>query len=377
MMKHVALITTSYPDRNPGSEAAGSFVEDFAEALSKHLRITVLAPSLFQGEEHRHPNLTVCRFAVPRLPLSLLTPGKPTHWPLIIKTLFAGQKAIQHLADQSKPDYVFALWTLPSGHWARSVKKSHGISYSVWALGSDIWTLGRIPVVRNVVRTVLRDATVRFADGYQLQKDVESIAGLPCEFLPSARTLPSNEKKLKGGPPYNLAYLGRWHPNKGTDLLCEALGTLAAEDWDKIQEVRICGGGPLESQIRKEVEALKANGRPVVLRGYLSKDEAVELLLWADYVLIPSRIESIPVIFSDALQCRCPVVCMPVGDLPRLVKNYQVGILADDVSVPIFAAAIREILHQPPQLFKNGMDICAREFSMAGIIENFLRKCSL
>jgi glycosyltransferase involved in cell wall biosynthesis len=374
MMSHVALITTSYPDRNPGSEAAGSFVEDFAEVLSRHLNVTVLAPSLERGEEKRHANLTIRRFPVPRLPLSQLTSVNPFHWPLIVKTLYAGKKAMQTLADQSKLDHVFALWTLPSGYWARVVAKNHGVPYSVWALGSDIWTLGKIPVVRNVVRTVLRDAVVRFADGYQLMNDVEKISGLPCVFLPSARMLPANDKKLKAGPPYNLAYLGRWHVNKGTDLLCEALDMLAAEDWDRIREVRICGGGPLERKIKVAVEALQAKGRPVVLEGYLDKDEAVELLLWADYVLIPSRIESIPVVFSDAMKCCCPVVCMPVGDLPRLVKNYQVGVLAGHVSAAAFAEAVGNIVQHPPQLFKEGLKAVAKEYSMGKIVENFLKR---
>ena len=32
-MRHIAILTTSYPDNIPGSEAAGSFVGDFAREL--------------------------------------------------------------------------------------------------------------------------------------------------------------------------------------------------------------------------------------------------------------------------------------------------------------------------------------------------------
>ncbi len=44
--------------------------------------------------------------------------------------------------------------------------------------------------------------------------------------------------------PYRLAFLGRWHPNKGTDLLLDALHQLRDEDWHRIEAVRIAGGAP-------------------------------------------------------------------------------------------------------------------------------------
>jgi hypothetical protein len=51
MMKHIEFITTSYPDRNPGREVAGLFVEDFAEVLSRHLNVTVLQVTAISADE--------------------------------------------------------------------------------------------------------------------------------------------------------------------------------------------------------------------------------------------------------------------------------------------------------------------------------------
>ena len=223
-MKHIAIITTSFPERNPGSEAAGSFVEDFAEALSKQVRVTVIAPGLSRRKDEYRPNLTIRRFSVPRLPLSLLNPVNPAHWPLITRTLCSGQNAVQRLVVELKIDHILALWVLPSGYWARSMWKRYGIPYSAWALGSDIWTLGKIPLVKEMLKIVLRDSFSCFADGYILKKDVEKLSGRSCEFLASARRLPIvGEKNLSISPPYKLAYLGRWHHNKGTDILLDSL----------------------------------------------------------------------------------------------------------------------------------------------------------
>jgi glycosyltransferase involved in cell wall biosynthesis len=370
---HILLISTSYPEQTPGSEAAGSFVEDFAEAVSQHINVTVFAPSLNAVSETYNANLTLHRFKVPYLPLSLLKPYNPAHWPFIIKTLNTGQREVQKLIDEKEIDYIMALWVLPSGYWARNIWKKRGIPYSVWALGSDIWSLGRIPLVKTLLKTVLRDSDICFADGYILKKDVEKISGKSCEFLASTRRLPTvEEKNLATAPPYKLAYLGRWHHNKGTDMLLDSLHLLSDEDWAKIEEVRIFGGGPLEKIVKSGYASLKEAGRPVLLGGYLDRTQAAKLLLWTDYLLIPSRIESIPVTFSDAMQCMCPVIATPVGDLPRLVTEYQVGVLAADVSAQAFAHAIKQVLRQSPQNFAAGVKQVANDFSLEYIVERLL-----
>lgn len=361
----IALITTSYPYGNGGSEAAGSFVKDLAEILAEHANVLVIAPGRMQGVDKRREGLTIQRFAVPRLPLSLLSPFNPAHWFWITWTVMAGRRAAMRLAAESEIDHILALWALPSGYWARSIWKRYGIPYSTWALGSDIWSLRKVPLVRRVLRQVLMDSHTCFADGCLLKQDVELISGRSCEFLASVRNLPvPGGKRLSNAPPYRLAFLGRWHPNKGVDLLIESLKMLGDEDWDKINEVRICGGGPLENKVRLGCDDLRKDGRPVAVGGYLCKEEAAELLTWADYLLLPSRIESIPVIFSDAMQAGCPVVATPVGDLPRLMGDNEVGILADDVTVEAFAGAMRSAVAVPPERFSPGLKEACKMFDV-------------
>lgn len=364
-MQHIAVITTSFPNGEAGSEAAGSFVSDFAEALAEHVNVTVIAPSQTRKADEHLGNLTIRRFAVPKLPLSLLSPYNPFHLFGIIKTLHTGNYAIQQLVREKKVDHILALWALPSGYWAGNVCKRYGIPYSTWALGSDIWTFKKLPLVNRILATVLRNSHTCFADGYLLKKDVEAISGRSCEFLASSRNLPVVEKKrLSNTPPYRLAFLGRWHPNKGIDLLLDSLELLSSEDWREIEEVRIYGGGPLDKVVRSEYDYLKKAGRPVAVGGYLGKAQAAELLNWADYLLIPSRIESIPVVFSDAMQAGCPVVATPVGDLPRLMGDNKVGILADGVTAEAFARAMRAALAVPPERFSPGLKEACKMFDV-------------
>ena len=350
------LVTTSYPDVNAGEAAAGNFVVDFARNLVKlNAPTTVVAPAA-ENRTGLEGGVDVRRFRVPRLPLSLLNPGHPSEWPAIVRTLVAGSRAVYQAAAETQPDHILALWVLPSGWWAMRAARRRGIPFSTWALGSDIWTLGKVPLIRNLMSHVLRQARWRFADGLKLGQDVEALCGRPCGFLPSSRSLDAScSKTLRQRPPYRLAYLGRWHPNKGLDLLTAALEALIEDDWQHIEAVKIYGGGPLENQVRAHVQRLAASGRPVSAGGYLDPAGAGELFTWADYVLIPSRIESIPVVFSDAMQMNCPVIAMPVGDLPELIDKNQCGICSHSVDPLAFANALREAIHTSPRFFENGI----------------------
>jgi len=290
----------------------------------------------------------------------------------------AGRNAVEQLAAEDRPDHVLALWLLPSGYWARKVAKHHGFDYSVWALGSDIWSLGRIPVIRNVLKNVAIRATRRYADGVELGKELASITAADCQFLPSTRRLPSvRDKHLATGPPYKLAFLGRWHPNKGSDLLLAALQQLQDDSWCNIAEVRIFGGGPQESLVMQAVASLESQNRPVVVGGYLDKQGAADLIGWADYLLLPSRIESIPVIFSDAIQVGTPLVATPVGDLPQLRQKYNFGVVAENISSGAFAEAITAALAGSPKSHSRGIALARSDFDLAGIVDRFLQETGL
>jgi glycosyltransferase involved in cell wall biosynthesis len=371
-MPRVAIITTSYPDGQPGNEAAGSFVEDFAIELSKSLHVSVVAAAS-ENSVSGDTDLTIRRFSVPKLPLSLLKPHLPWQWPSLFRTLRAGREALRTCIREDKPDHVFALWVLPSGWWAEIEAGRRGISYSTWALGSDIWSLGRLPGVRQVLKRVLVSASHRYADGIELCKDVEQIGNKPCAFLPSTRRLPARRQSgPTTRPPYKLAFLGRWHRNKGSDLLMNALQGLSDEDWNRIEEVRIFGGGPLAKEMYAAEKVLSQTGRPVRIGGYLDKNEAADLIRWADYLLLPSRIESIPVIFSDAMQLGTPIVATPVGDLASLHERFEFGVLAAAASESALREAIRQALRIDAASFQSGIRRASREFDLERIIAQFL-----
>ncbi len=335
----LVLVTTSFPISGDGSEAAGSFVSDLAEELAKHVPVRVVAPGRLAAREQWSPGVEVFRYAAPSKPLSTLKP-----WQLgdIVRVILGGARATRDAVSAGPTAHMLALWALPSGEWARRVSRATGVPYSVWTLGSDIWTLGRIPLIRSLLRRVLRQAHTCYSDGLKLADDTRRIAGREVTFLPSTRRIESSQvRTLRNKPPYRLLFLGRWHTNKGIDLLLDALDLLDADDWSRISVVQILGGGSLDLHVREHAEKLRAKGRSVEVGGFVAKPEAESAIDSADWVLIPSRIESIPVVFSDAMKLGRPVICNPVGDLQRLLDDYLVGVCSSSVDAAGFASAIR------------------------------------
>lgn len=374
----VVLVTTSFPIRGDGSEAAGSFVFDLVGELARRISVRVVAPGIASGYERWSEHIEVYRYAAPQAPLSVLKLWRPRDAAAIRRVLRAGSAATRQAVAAGSAVHILAMWALPSGAWARRTAAEYGLRYSIWTLGSDIWSLGRLPGVRGYLRRVLRGAQALYADGIQLASDAHAICGREVNFLPSTRSIErSRTEPPRPVAPYRLLFLGRWHPNKGVDLLLDALNLLGDADWNRIEHVEICGGGPLEMLVRDKIRALQAAGRPLALHGFLDKAEAEAAILRADYLLIPSRIESIPVVFSDAMKLGTAVIAMPVGDLRGLIETApRCGIAADTVSAKAFADALSRALHDKASAFAAGTRVRACQFDLHRVADRIIADCA-
>jgi glycosyltransferase involved in cell wall biosynthesis len=375
-MKILTLVSTSYPIASDGSEAAGSFVADLVQTLAKHVIVRVVAPGPQTSLEVVSERVSVYRFAAPNKPLSTLKPWHLTDAMWTQRVLRGGMRATYQAAAGSY--HIFALWALPAGEWARRAAKKNSIDYSVWMLGSDIWSLGKIPFFRPFLKKVIRQSKQAYADGIKLGQDAEKISGRTIAFLPSTRAVGlCNPEAPHNQAPYRLLFLGRWHSNKGIDLLIESLKLLNDDDWRSIKNIEIHGGGPMEARVHSEVAHLQASGRPVILGGYLAKAAAEQAIARADWVLIPSRIESIPVVFSDAMKLKRPVLAMPVGDLPTLIQSSHCGLLARSVSANDYALALKILLKSKTKDFAIGVSSQAGKFDLEKLAFTILHEAML
>jgi len=252
----------------------------------------------------------------PLVDFSLRSPGDLR---LIVSLLRSGERALRALVVEERIEGVLALWALPAGYLAWRACPPR-IPYSVWALGSDIHTWARRPVVGSLVRRVLRDAHRRFADGIELGAEVTRICGRDCDFLPTTRRLPTPAALPHPlGSGVNFLFVGRLEPVKGADVMIAAMLELIQSGSDA--RLVLCGTGSLERSLKSQVEAAGAAGRISflssqpgdVIAGYMSA---------CDCLVVPSRNESIPIVFSEALQAGLPMLVTDVGDMGELARRH-------------------------------------------------------
>ena len=370
----LCIVTSSYPSKSENS-FAGVFVRDFAKALVRR-GVNVYIFSQDTGRPAlRDDGIEVTTFpwSGRATPLSTLKPYHPSD---ALKILFLLQKGSRRLIQHCRQegiDFLLAMWALPAGHWAMNVYRSLGVPFAVWSLGSDIWIYGRVPILKGWVRKILRQSAYCFADGFSLVREVSALAERPCSFLPTTRVLPE-----EGLPDLALSpdrkhflFIGRYHRNKGPDILLEAIHLIDRQTLAKIQ-FHFFGTGPLERDLKKKVLQYGLK-KDVSIEGPVDEYMMTALLRKCHALVIPSRIESIPVVLSDALQVGCPVMVSDVGDMGPLVRSYQAGIVVDELSPEAFEKAILSQLGRKKDEFQEGRQKLYALFNLEHAVDTFLK----
>ena len=89
--------------------------------------------------------------------------------------------------------------------------------------------MGETPI-QAALKKIFNNAHNLFADGCQLALDVEKISKNKCRFLASSRVLPKPEAEITlDKNKTNFLFIGRYHKNKGADVLIEAIKLIPRE----------------------------------------------------------------------------------------------------------------------------------------------------
>jgi len=294
---------------------------------------------------------------------------------LRIGTLFfSGRKEIISFVREQHIQTCLALWVLPSGYLANYVYRKTGIPYSVWALGSDIYRYGRNPLLHPLMERIIKEARGVFADGFDLAKRIEESFGRKCQFLSTSRKIPNlsyrDEKSKKGHVPYRFLFVGRLEKVKGIDILLRAVELLKEENQDF--HLTVVGRGRMEEWAKAFV-IQKGMEDKVSLIGFIPDLELSSLYHCSNCVVIPSRSESIPLVFSEALSLNKEMIVTDVGDMGRLGREYEIA----EVVPPGNPFALKEALKK--KIFSSEdsqMEVRRRDllkfFDMERSIEKFL-----
>lgn len=374
---NIHIITSSYPqDADDPSGTAGLFVRQFAVELAAAGHHVVVQPAARKNAYQADPGIII----VPTpwrggdQELASMSFLAPRNWLTFLRFFVQGAKNTTRINKDHDIDRTLCMWAAPSGVFGWLAKLRTNAPYDVWVLGSDIWRIRKVPVLgRMILTAILRKADRVFADGVRLSADVTDFTGAPCSFLPSSRVLPPPKERLFLSDPQTLnhvLFVGRYHPNKGPDILIKAVARLS-DGVRKSVRVHMFGLGPLEH----ELKALIAKHRLedcVKLLGPIQAQELSDCLGSVSFLAIPSRIESIPLVFSDAIQRGTPVVATPVGDLGALIAEYRCGVVAEEVTPQSFAVALETALRRGKDLFREGAVRAHSRFKIKSAVDAWL-----
>jgi glycosyltransferase involved in cell wall biosynthesis len=138
-----------------------------------------------------------------------------------------------------------------------------------------------------------------------------------------------------------LLTVARLAPQKGLDVLAEAVRAVAARRPDLPLLAAVAGEGPLDEQLRRSVES----GVPLCLLGV--RRDVADLLATADLVVVPSRWEGQPLIVQEALRAGAAVVATDAGGTREVTGDAAVLVPPDDA--PALADAVERLLDEPAE----------------------------
>jgi len=145
-----------------------------------------------------------------------------------------------------------------------------------------------------------------------------------------------------------VAHVGRLAPVKGQRELIEALARVPAVHTVLVGE-DLETGGAFRRELEGEAERLRVADR-VVFAGY--RPGAAAELAEADALVLPSRIEGLPIVVLEAMARSKPVVATAVGGTAELVADGETGIIVEDVDD--LATALRRLSDDPDEARRMG-----------------------
>jgi len=335
------LVTNDFPPKIGGIQ---TYLYELVRRLPPD-EVSVLTTEHEDASEFdRRQSFRVTRW---RAPILLPTPGL--------------SRAVRRLSAASGAGLVLIDPALPLGLLGKRLDLPYGIILH----GAEVAVAGRLPVSRQLLRSVLSGASLAVAAGGYPAAEVARAAGKkapPLVIVPPGvdherfRPLDVEERKaargLLGLPSGGrlVVSVSRLVPRKGMDVLIEAVGKLNAARHD----LTLAIGG--EGRDRRRLEAVARRcGAPVRFLGRVSDDDLPLLDGVADVWAMCCRDrwfsleqEGFGIVFLEAAAAGVPEVAGRSGGAEEAVVDGKTGfVVADPRDVSIVATALARLLDDP------------------------------
>lgn len=162
-------------------------------------------------------------------------------------------------------------------------------------------------------------------------------------LAPNPKYLETLRSYFNTAPRFLLGAAGRFSPEKGYDVLLEAMSELVKTGISA--GLVLFGEGSQEENLRQQIETLGLSEQ-VALPGFTS--ELDRFMPFFDVFVQSSHSEGLPNVLLEAMATHTAVVATDVGGTRELVLDAQCGLLVPAAAAKPLAEAIRRMLEDEP-----------------------------
>ena len=256
-------------------------------------------------------------------------------------------------------DLIHAHFLLPPGLIGVCVGSLLGKKTAVTAHGSDLMIQAKNPILRNLIKFVLKKADYVVVVNQTLKEKALELGINPDKvyitpnavdvekFNPKNTELPSDVNINSDKP--SMLFVGNLVFQKGVKYLLEAKKLMKND-----AELLIVGDGPLRTELEMKVQ--KDHIPDVVFAG--ARRDVDQIMPSADVFVLPSISEGFPITILEAMASGLPVVATNAGGISE-VMNKDVGIMVHPANPTELASALDKILENKTSM--TDMSVAARE----------------
>lgn len=141
-----------------------------------------------------------------------------------------------------------------------------------------------------------------------------------------------------------LGFVGRMIEAKGLRTLAFALGLLRDLNW----KLAVMGTGPFMEEFKSLLNRGEVFERLIEL-GFIAHDETPKYLAALDVLVLPSETqknwkEQFGRVIPEALACGAAVVGSDSGEIPKLIRGSEGGLVFPERDVKAMASALRQLI---------------------------------
>ena len=167
-----------------------------------------------------------------------------------------------------------------------------------------------------------------------------------------------------------VGYVGEFIEVKGVMNFGKAIPLILKESI--ATKIMMVGDGSLRADIEKEIKDAEL-GNKVIIKEWVPHDKLPGYLNKLKLLVIPSYIEVGPLILFEAMACGTPVLSVPVGVVPGVIKDGETGFIMEDNSPECIARNVIRALSHPnlEQIAKKARAFAEKEYSFEAAVKEY------